>query len=149
MRDLGSRAAMRVGSSPFRRTNSSQALYRLRRVFYAPHQKLISRLFFCFSFPNRIRCADVVGFAALRMRCTPGVPLDSASCGSNKFAAAYVRIFKFEIESGRQQNAAVSRSENQWKNLLIPRTESPNEHLRPVVSLGHIAHANLRVANVY
>ena len=33
MRDLGSRAAMRVGSSPFRRTSSSQATYRLRRAF--------------------------------------------------------------------------------------------------------------------
>ena len=33
MRDLGSRAAMRVGSSPFRRTRTSQATYRLRRAF--------------------------------------------------------------------------------------------------------------------
>ena len=32
MRDLGSRAAMRVGSSPFRRTTSEQALYRLLRL---------------------------------------------------------------------------------------------------------------------
>ena len=33
MRDLGSRAAMRVGSSPFRRTTSEQAFYRLLRLF--------------------------------------------------------------------------------------------------------------------
>ena len=32
MRDLGSRAAKRVGSSPFRRTTSEQALYRLLRL---------------------------------------------------------------------------------------------------------------------
>ena len=37
--------------------SSSQASYRLRRVFYAPHQKLISRSFCCSSLPNRIRCA--------------------------------------------------------------------------------------------
>ena len=29
------------GSNPRRVTNSSQASYRLRRVFYTPHQKLI------------------------------------------------------------------------------------------------------------
>ena len=33
MRDLGSRAATRVGSSPFRRTTSEQATYRLLRLF--------------------------------------------------------------------------------------------------------------------
>ena len=42
---------------PPRSTSSSQASYRLRRVFYAPHQKLISRSFCCSSLPNRIRCA--------------------------------------------------------------------------------------------
>ena len=32
MRDLGSRAAMRVGSSPFRRTTSEQAICLLRLI---------------------------------------------------------------------------------------------------------------------
>ena len=45
------------GSNPRRVTNSSQASYRLRRVFYALHQKLIERSFCCSSFPNRIRFA--------------------------------------------------------------------------------------------
>ena len=36
MRDLGSRAAMRVGSSPHARTTSEQALHRLLRRFCIP-----------------------------------------------------------------------------------------------------------------
>ena len=39
--------------------SSSQASYRLRRVFYASHQKLISRSFCCSSLPNRTRCAGL------------------------------------------------------------------------------------------
>ena len=45
------------GSNPRRVTNSSQASDRLRRVFYASHQKLIVRSFCCSSLPNRIRFA--------------------------------------------------------------------------------------------
>ena len=55
MRDLGSRAAMRVGSSPFRRTSLSQAAYRLRRLF----SKVIAHSFRRSSFPNRTRCAGL------------------------------------------------------------------------------------------
>ena len=39
--------------------SSSQASYRLRRVFYASHQKLIPRSFCCSSLPNRTRCAGL------------------------------------------------------------------------------------------
>ena len=46
-----------AGSSPASSSSSSQASYRLRRVFYASHQKLIVRSFCCSSLPNRIRCA--------------------------------------------------------------------------------------------
>ena len=46
-----------VGSNPTASASSSQASYRLRRVFYASHQKLIPRSFCCSSLPNRIRCA--------------------------------------------------------------------------------------------
>ena len=45
----------RAGSTPASRTSSSQAAYRLRRVFYASHQKLIAHSFRCSSLPNRIR----------------------------------------------------------------------------------------------
>ena len=41
MRDLGSRAAMRVGSSPFRRTTSEQASYRLLRLIFISQNALI------------------------------------------------------------------------------------------------------------
>ena len=37
MRDLGSRAVMRWGSSPHARTTSEQALYRLLRLFLRAH----------------------------------------------------------------------------------------------------------------
>ena len=56
MQDLGSCAARRVGSTPTTRTSSPQASYRLRRAFYALHQKLISCSCRCSSFPNRTRC---------------------------------------------------------------------------------------------
>ena len=49
----------RVGSSPTTGTSSSQASYRLRRAFYAPHQKLIVRSLCCSSLPNRTRCAGL------------------------------------------------------------------------------------------
>ena len=59
MRDLGSRAAMRVGSSPFRRTMLEQALYRLLRLF----SKVRACSFCCASFPTAIRSAGfAVGF---------------------------------------------------------------------------------------
>ena len=59
MRDLGSRAAMRVGSSPFRRTTSEQALYRLPRLF----SKVKARSCRCSSFSTAIRSAGfAVGF---------------------------------------------------------------------------------------
>ena len=45
----------RVGSSPTTGTSSSQASYRLRRVFHFI-AKLIARLFCCSSLPNRTRC---------------------------------------------------------------------------------------------
>ena len=44
-------------SKVFTLSSSSQASYRLRRVFYASHQKLIVRSFCCSSLPNRIRFA--------------------------------------------------------------------------------------------
>ena len=47
------------GSNPRRVTSSSQASYRLRRVFYASQQKLIVRSFCCSSLPNRIHFAGL------------------------------------------------------------------------------------------
>ena len=44
-------------SKVFTLSSSPQASYRLRRVFYASHQKLIVRSFCCSSLPNRIRFA--------------------------------------------------------------------------------------------
>ena len=44
-------------SKVFMLSTSSQASYRLRRVFYAPHQKLIVHSLRCSSFPNHNRCA--------------------------------------------------------------------------------------------
>ena len=51
------------GSNPRRVTNSSQALYRLRRVFLCSASKLISRSFHCSSSPTAIR------FAGFRFGC--------------------------------------------------------------------------------
>ena len=63
MRDLGSRAAMRVGSSPFRRTTSEQAAYRLLRLF----SKVRAHSFRCSSSPAAIRSAGfAVGLGAGR-----------------------------------------------------------------------------------
>ena len=51
-------ANLKVNASKvFTLSSSSQASYRLRRVFYASHQKLIVRSFCCSSLPNRIRFA--------------------------------------------------------------------------------------------
>ena len=47
------------GSNPRRVTNSSQATYRLRRVFYVSHKKLISRSFCCSSFSIRNHCVGL------------------------------------------------------------------------------------------
>ena len=55
VQDLGSCAARRVGSTPTTRTSSSQATYRLRRVFHFI-AKLIARSFCYSSLPNRTRC---------------------------------------------------------------------------------------------
>ena len=61
-------------SKVFTLSNSSQASYRLRRVFYAPHQKLIVRSFCCSSFPNRIRFAGFrFGFGCGTVACTSEV----------------------------------------------------------------------------
>ena len=65
-------ADLKTGASKvFTLSSSSQASYRLRRVFYASHQKLRAHSFRCSSFPTAIRCAAVGGFAALRMRRAP------------------------------------------------------------------------------
>lgn len=53
MRDLGSRAAMRVGSSPFRRTTSEQASYRLLRLIFISQNALILLLLLSHSDPLR------------------------------------------------------------------------------------------------
>ena len=53
MRDLGSRAAMRVGSSPFRRTTSEQASYRLLRLIFISQNALILLLPLSHSDPLR------------------------------------------------------------------------------------------------
>ena len=47
------------GSKPNTTTSSSQASYRLRWDFYAPHQNLIPRSFCCSSLPNRLRFAGL------------------------------------------------------------------------------------------
>ena len=57
MRDLGSRASPRWGSSPHARTTSPRTTYRSRRLFYKSHLSLIlSRLL---SKPDRYRWAPV------------------------------------------------------------------------------------------
>ena len=55
MRDLGSRASRRAGSSPVTRTTSEQAAYRLLRLF----SKVRARSLRCSSFPNRTRFAGL------------------------------------------------------------------------------------------
>ena len=77
MRDLGSRAVMRWGSSPHARTTSEQAAYRLLRLF----TKVRARSFRCSSSPNRTRCAGLrFGFG-----CRP------KSCASKVFALSTSR----------------------------------------------------------
>ena len=65
MRDLGSRAERRAGSTPVTRTTSSQASYRLRRLFYALHQKP-SR---AHSAAPPLRIKPACGWALIRFCC--------------------------------------------------------------------------------
>ena len=70
----GRRVTARESSNLSISASSSQASYRLRRVFYAPHQKLIVRSFCCSSFPNRIRFAGFrFGFGCGMVACTSKV----------------------------------------------------------------------------